>query len=150
MGTVTIKSREREELVLTLSGLDEDRNYLRESIRLGPGAESATAQDFYKLTILATDQKPEREISLFNPTLGTTHLIQPAAWENIWVYGMDIILAGYMIVGEYHSRAQTLPPGSLILRHSRTQRANLSLPVASLNPLTDLFDRARLWQSNKV
>jgi hypothetical protein len=58
---------------------------------------------------------------------------------------MEVILAGYMLRGEFRRRARRLPAGSQVLQYSRTKTANLALPVKDLYPLDDLFGRARAW-----
>ena len=61
------------------------------------------------------------------------------------MYGMEIILAGYIPVEEYLRRARYLPTGSQVLQYQHTRTPNLSLPLAELHPLEKLFQTARLW-----
>jgi hypothetical protein len=106
-------------------------------------------QEFFSLAYLNLPQTPEGRLGVFSPRLKQTYIIEPGAWENIWVYGMEIILAGYMTRGEFRRRARELPPNSRVAQYARTRTHNGALPVQQLHPLGDLFERAKEWGKRK-
>ena len=67
------------------------------------------------------------------------YVIQPTEWGNIWVYGLEIFLAGYLSYEEFGQRAVALAPNSKVFQYEHTRVKNLSLPVSSLKPMQKLF-----------
>ncbi|HEX9030187.1 MAG TPA: hypothetical protein VF823_13495, partial [Anaerolineales bacterium] len=103
-------------------------------------------REFFALDYLHLSRQFNGQIQVYSPGLNATQQISAANWGNIWVYGMEIVLAGFMLRGEFLRRAQRLPAGSRVLQYARTRTPNLSLPVAELHPLEELFDNARRWK----
>jgi hypothetical protein len=86
---------------------------------------------------------PGVRVGLHSPARGDPYLIPPQEWGNIWVYGLSILLAGYLTYEEFRRNAQLLPAGSAVFQYARTRTKNLSVPVAELHPLGELFERLR-------
>ena len=149
LGKLALKSDFDETLSLALDGQDTDRKYQTEQITLYPRVRTTAKGDFYTLSYLHTSTLPEGAIGVHSPLTKDTHLIQPIEWGNIWVYGMQITLAGYMTRGEFRNRAGKLHFGSDVIQYNRTRTEDLSLPVSDLYPLQDLFGRAKSWGKNK-
>jgi hypothetical protein len=78
-----------------------------------------------------------------------TYLIQPSEWGNIWLYGMDIWLTGYITHEEFRRKAKHVPEGSRVFQYSVTRTKNLGVPVAELHPLGELLERVKNWQAAK-
>jgi hypothetical protein len=78
-----------------------------------------------------------------------TYLIQPMDWGNIWVYGMDIWLAGYIEREEFSRRASFVHSGARVFQYNKTRTKNLAVPISDLRPLKDLFERVKDWDKNK-
>ncbi len=76
-------------------------------------------------------------------------LIQPHEWGNIWIYGMDIWLTGYISHEEFRRKASTIFAGSRVFQYSKTQTKNLSVPIADLRSLNDLLERVKTWEETK-
>jgi hypothetical protein len=101
------------------------------------------------LTAVHVKKIPSVRLGIHCPTYKETHLIPPLEWKNIWVYGMDIILAGFISRGEFRQRAKLIAPNSRTFQYDRTKTKNLAVPVSELSPLPDLFARVREWESQK-
>ena len=76
--------------------------------------------------------------------LKENYSVEPCSWKNLWIYGMDIIIAGYVTSVEYQKNALRLS------KHSRNISSNaskdmLTLPIQSLRSIKDLFERAKSW-----
>ena len=106
-------------------------------------------QDFYTLTHMSIAGIPDGVVGIHSQRLGETYLIEPAQWGNIWVYGMEVILFGYLTYAEFRRRARRLPEGSQVLQYSRTRTENMALPMGELKPVTDLFTRVRNWAKSQ-
>jgi hypothetical protein len=146
LGTLALKSDASQAVKLELGGQDTDHRFLTEQIILNPRERSQTRQDFYTLSYLYTPRLPDGILGVHSPKLKDTQLIKPIEWGNIWVYGMEIIFTGYIPRGEFRKKAVRLPVGSRIFQYTRTRTENFTLPIASLYPLKDLFERAKTWE----
>ncbi|MBN2500418.1 MAG: hypothetical protein JXB38_06580 [Anaerolineales bacterium] len=143
LGTLVLKSDTSAPIKLTLSGQDADRHLLSEEIMLQPLERAEATNGFYSLTHLYAAAEPNGPVGVHSPVLGETLLVEAGDWQNLWVYGMRIILAGYMTRGEFRRMARVLPPGSSTMPFSHTAQAYLTVPVHALHPLADLFARAQ-------
>jgi hypothetical protein len=74
-----------------------------------------------------------------------TYLVGQEEWGNIWVYGLEITLAGYMRWGEFRRKARRLPPGSQVLQFQQTQVENMAVKIQDLLPIEDLITRGKNW-----
>ena len=67
----------------------------------------------------------------------------PIAWSNIWVYGMDIYLTGWISREEFRRRANLIHEGSRVFQYNQTRTKNLAVPVSDLKPMGELFKRVQ-------
>ena len=65
------------------------------------------------------------------------------AWANIWVYGIEVFLAGWLPKAEFRALSRRLPAGSAVLQYPRTQTANRAVPVTALRPVSELAELVR-------
>jgi len=61
------------------------------------------------------------------------------------VYGMDILLAGWLTRAEFNQRAKPLREGSRVFQYDRTRTKNLSVTVRDLKPVSELLERVKEW-----
>ena len=71
-------------------------------------------------------------------------------WSNIWVYGMDIYLTGWISRGEFRRRASLIHEGSRVFQYVQTRTKNLAVPIGDLRSLPELFERVRKWEAQKT
>jgi hypothetical protein len=102
---------------------------------------------FYSVAVLYVKNIPSARLGIHSPVLKEAYLIPQLEWKNIWVYDMDIILAGFISRGEFRQRAKLIAPNSRTFQYDHTKTKNLAVPVSELNPLPDLFARVREWES---
>lgn len=146
LGPLELSSEKAPPLRVEIGGQAQDRSFQTEQITLLAGQPVQADQEFYSLAYLHLSRQFNGQIRVSSPGLNAAQVISAANWGNIWVYGMEIVLAGYMLRGEFLRRSQQLPAGSRVLQYARTRTANLSLPVEELHPLEDLFESARRWK----
>ena len=79
-----------------------------ETLDLASRERTRLEKDYYTLAYLHISAPPDGRIGIHSPALGKTYLVEPGEWENIWVYGLEIVLAGYIRWGDFRRRAQRL------------------------------------------
>ena len=147
LGPLVLKSESDTEMLVELSGQDSGRGSLMRLVNLPPKTRVTVDDPFYSVTALHVKNIPSARLGIHSPAHKETHLISPMEWGNIWVYGMDITLTGFISRGEFRQRAKLLPPNSCTFQYDRTKTKNLTVPVSELSPLPDLFARVREWKS---
>ncbi len=149
LGKLALKSAASQTLNITLSGQDQGQAVISEELALKPGKRIEAQKRFYALHHLHAPKLPTGPIGVHSPVLNQTHVVEPILWGNIWVYGMEVILAGYITRGEFRQQARTLPAGSRVFQYPRTSTDNLAVRIQNLKPLADLFEQAKKWQKSK-
>lgn len=142
LGALTLKSESAKELIVEISGQDEARNMKRKGLSLPPGVKVKLDETFYSITSLHVRRMPEARIGIRCERFGEAHIVVPHEWGNIWVYGMDILMAGYTTYEEMGTRSTLLQPNARTFQYERTHVKNLSMPLARLKPIGRLFDIA--------
>jgi hypothetical protein len=72
-------------------------------------------------------------------------MIDRSDWGNIWIYGMDILLAGYLTREEFNHKASFLREGAHVFQYEKTRTKNLAVSVCDLKPVSDLLERVKKW-----
>jgi len=143
MDGLALKSECSAPLTVELGGQEAGREFVTIRLELPSKRRVAVEQTFYSLAYVHAGRRPEVRVGLHSPARGDPYLIPPQEWGNIWVYGLSILLAGYLTYEEFRHNAQLLPAGSAVFQYARTRTKNLSVPVAELHPLGELFERLR-------
>jgi hypothetical protein len=148
---LVLKSDSDLPVTVELGGLDAERNFSSIKILLQPRTRTIVSDEFYSLAYLHVLDHPKACLGIHSPILQPqAHILQPVEWSNLWVYGMDIWLTGWMSHDEYRRRSVLLPAGVHTTQFSRTRYKNLSLPMTDLHPVEELFEQVRSWQAGKT
>lgn len=145
LGHLALKTDFDEPLEVELGGQSEDRRAVVEYLTLPPRTRVETPTEFYSFLYLRATRQPTGLVGVHSPVLKETHLISPAHWENIWVYGLDVFIAGWQAKGDFRSHAQRLPVGSRVKQYTRTQTTNYALPVQRLRAVSELAERVKAF-----
>jgi hypothetical protein len=121
------------------------REFVTATLDLPPKKRVPVEQGFHSLAYVHAARRPEARIGLHSPARGEAYLVPAHEWGNIWVYGLDILLAGWITHEEYRRKAKVLNAGMRTLQYDRTRVKNLLVPLAELNPLRPLLERVRVW-----
>jgi len=143
LGALTLKSESEEELLVEVNGQDRAREAKRVTVSLPPKVKVRVEESFHSITSLHVRRIPEARVGLRCEAFSDPLLIPPAEWSNLWVYGSDIFLLGYMSYEEFGQRAKTLLPDSKVFQYERTKTKNLYVQAAELKPV------GKLWQQGK-
>jgi len=149
LGRLAVKSECSEPITIEIGGQDVDRNFISETLTLEPLTRAFATNPYYSLAYLHTDSIPLARLGLHSKEKSEVYLIQPHEWGNIWIYGMEIWLAGYMPHDEFRRKASAIFAGSRVFQYSKTQTKNMSVPVGDLRSLDDLLARVKEWNATK-
>ena len=105
--------------------------------------------EFYSVAYLHAKSNPLGRLGIHSPSRAETLTIEKREWNNIWVSGLDIYLAGWITRDEFRQRASLIPAGRRVFQYTQTRIKNLAVPIAQLKPLPDLFEHARAWQARR-
>jgi hypothetical protein len=147
LGTLVLKSESEQAQIVQLAGQDEGRAIRSCMVELPAKTRVEVQSGLYSLNYLHLQSSPAARIGVYCPLRQETHIIGALDWGNIWVYGLDILLAGYMPYEEFSRRAGFIPAGTAISQHVYAHLKSLSVPVADLRPLSELFESVRTWST---
>jgi hypothetical protein len=130
-------------------GQDEGRGFMTRVVNL-PAKTRVTVKDpFYSVSAVHIKNMPSARLGIHSPAINEAHVISPLEWGNIWVYGVDIYLAGFISRGDFRKHAQMIAPNSRVFQFTHTKTKNLAVPISSLSPLQELFMRVREWEAQE-
>lgn len=145
LGTMTCQIETGENLIIELGGLSSNRNYVIKTLQFNSEMSVTFEGEFFSLHYLGTKGLPTGKIYLTSMDRKITYTILPGDWRNIWVYGLEIIIPGFITCGDYAHWSKPLPKDNRAILLPRPTSKCRSLPVSKLSPLIDLFSRARSW-----
>lgn len=148
LGQMVITNTGNVPLSLEVTGSDKSKVILKEQIHLAPLRKVASQAEFYSLNLLSITQEPGARITVYSPQIKKIYHIDGPKWVNIWVYGMEIILAGFITFGEIKRSARPLKSSAQTIRLANTTSTEVALPLIRLHPLADLFHSALNWTAN--
>ena len=156
LSPLTLKSESDEILTVEISGQAAGREFLTRTVELPPRTRikvearpEERGNDFYAVSSIHVNQLPGARVGIHSPYMGEPYIVDPFAWGNIWLYGMEIILTGYIPYDEFRQKSSQIAPGSRVFQYSKTKTKNLAVPVADLKPLPGLFKRVKQWGASK-
>ncbi|MBN1450849.1 MAG: hypothetical protein JW963_07535 [Anaerolineales bacterium] len=144
---LTFKSESDQTLTVEIGGQAQGREFLTRRVELPPHTRVKVDDAFYAVASIHIDQLPAARLGIHSPYMGEAYLVDPFAWGNIWVYGMDIILTGYILREEFARKGSQIQPGSRVFQYSKTRTKNLAVPIADLKPLGRLFEQVKGWEA---
>jgi hypothetical protein len=147
LGGLALKLESGPALQVEVGGQTAEHGFAVERVQLVAGQRLALSTDFFSLAYLSTHRTPEGRLGIRSAALAETFLVEAVEWGNIWVYGMDIYLAGYLAHAEFRRRACLYPVGSQVWQYKRTRTDNHGLGVGELSPLKGLLARVRAWDA---
>ena len=147
LGALVLKSDSGATQIVEIGGQAEGRAMRTSVVEVPPRMRVKVDDGFFSLSYIHIKSLPNARIGIHSPVLRETYIISEMDWGNIWVYGMDILLAGYLTGAEFNRRARAILPGARVFQFDRTRTKNLAVTVSDLKPLSDLFERVRKWSA---
>jgi hypothetical protein len=146
LGQLLFKADTPAPLELEAGGQDANHAARMERLRLEPRTRLASQAEFYSLLYLHVPRLPEGPVGVRSPVLRETVVIEPGQWVNIWVYGIEVFLAGWLPKADFRTLSRRLPAGSAVLQYPRTQTNNRAVPVTELRPVAELAEMVKKWE----
>ena len=143
LAPLALKSDAADELQLTLAGEDGSGAPLDVDIRLPARQRVVVDAPLYALSHIHSLTHPAARIGIHPPSHKTTYLISSMAWENVWLWGKEIYLLGWISQADFRLRATLIPEGRRVYQFERTKTKNLAVDVRSLRPIRQLLARVR-------
>jgi hypothetical protein len=146
LGALALKSDSEQSQVLEIGGQEAGREMRSLEITLPPRTRVQIDDRFFSLAYIHMKDKPTGRIGIHSPVRKQTYIVDPSDWGNIWVYGMEILLVGYLTREEFNNRASFLREGVRVFQYEKTRTKNLAVSVCDLKPLSELFERVKDWK----
>lgn len=146
---LALKSECETPITIEIGGQDVGREFVNATLELPPKKSLPVEQSFTSLAYIHAAPLPEARIGLHSPLRGEAYIVPAYEWGNIWVYGMDILFAGWLTHEEYRRKAKVLNPGMRTMQYDCTRVKNLLVPIADLNPLAPLLEKVKAWEMEK-
>ena len=143
LGRLSFTNPGTHSLRLEIGGQDAARAAVVERIKLLPHGRVETTQEYYSLLYLRVPRLPADLVEVHSPALNETRRIAPLDWFNIWVYGLEVFIAGWLTKAEFRALGRLLPPGSAVKQYRQTQVENRAVPVSALRPAAELAQLIR-------
>lgn len=147
---LVLKSEGGEPLNVEIDGQNAERDYITERVSLPPLERVRLEAPFHSVACVQVESLPTARLGLHSGARHETYLVPPAGWGNIWIYGMEIWLAGYVTHEEFRRRASFVEQGSQVFQYKETRTKNLAVPVMDLHPLGELLERVRAWEISRT
>jgi hypothetical protein len=148
LGALALKSDADEILTVEIGGQDAGREMRSLQVQVPPRTRVQVDDRFYSLAYVHVKYPLAARLGLHSPQLKETHIVEPSDWSNIWVYGVNILMAGYLERGEFNRRASFIREGARVFQYNRTRTKNLAVSVYDLRPLSELLERAKVWSAS--
>lgn len=145
LGRLVVRANTTEPVTIEMAGLGKSREYINEQIYLHPHQKASPKTDFYSLNMIHNNQCDGASVEIYSPTVKKAYQIARNDWDNIWVYGMDIILAGFITLGEFNRLAGPCITKEQYSRIIKSPSSNVALKTKKLHSLIDLFQSASDW-----
>jgi hypothetical protein len=146
LGELVLKSDSEATQVVEIGGQAEGREMRTSVLELPPRTRVKLEAGFHSLAYVHIKAPPHARIGIHSPALQETYIINELDWGNIWVYGLNILLAGYLTREEFNRNARAILPGTRVFQYDRTRTKNLAVNISELKPLAELFERVREWK----
>ena len=132
---LTLQSASDGEIALELGGQMSNRDFESRDLLLTSAQPATEIQGFTRLAYISTRHAPTATISVHDPRHQRVLHITPDRWANLGVDGVEIILAGYIEVGEFRRHAQRFRLSARPREFYDSSSPSFSIPIQDLLPL---------------
>ncbi len=143
LGQLVLKSDSEENQLIEIGGQDSGREMRSLEVEIPPKRRIEIDDRFFSVAYIHIKSKPKARIGIHSPVRKETYIIDETDWGNIWVYGVNILLTGYLTREEFNRRASFLREGARTFQYDRTRAKNLAVSVCDLKPLSELLEHAK-------
>ena len=141
LGKLVLKSEAEDTQTIEIGGQDEGGALRSCAVELPSRTRIEIQNGFFSLSYVHSKSASPARLGIHSPVRRETYLISATDWGNLWMYNMDIWLAGYITREEFRRRASFIPAGLPVFPYGEMQVKNLALPVSDLRSLSELLAR---------
>jgi hypothetical protein len=145
LGTLVLKSEADESQHLEIGGQEAGREMSALTIEIPPQRRVEIESRFFSLAYIHSQDRPNARLGVHSTARKETYVIEKSGWNNLWIYDMKIILAGYLTREEFNRRASFLREGARVFPYDRTRTKSLAVNVSELRPIAELLERVKDW-----
>ena len=143
LGRLVLENLGPEAVDLEVAGRSPSQHFWTDHFKLGPDRAAELPVDLQRLLSLHAAFPPEGPLKVRSPEAGLSWRVSPGSWINLWIYGLEIFLAGWATVGEFRRQALPIPKAGGGSSQQPPARAALALPFRRLRPMHHLTARLR-------
>lgn len=143
LGQLVLKSAAKQPLQIELGGLDRAHQKLHCTLLLQPMQRTLVPEDFYCLRYVCVAALPDGVLGVHSPALRQTPVITPRQWHNIWFYGLQVYLCGWLNKRDFRSRSVRLAAGTRVRQYVRTEEVVHAIEIVRMRPLARLLELVR-------
>ncbi|MEI6289751.1 MAG: hypothetical protein WCP19_04900 [Chloroflexota bacterium] len=145
--SLLLKSESETPVEVEIGGLDVSRKFSSEKILL-PALKSRQSINVYSdLSYIQIHAKPAARIALKAGVKQDAIIIHPEEWHNIWIYGLETWLPGFMLQDEFRRKSAATYHPSRLSQADNPGQKRLSLACSELHPLGKLFEQVKNWKN---
>ncbi|MGD8760084.1 MAG: hypothetical protein PVJ07_07505 [Anaerolineales bacterium] len=141
LGPLTIANPTSQALTIELAGELSDRRLWRKSLSLRPGKTRNLPVALHTLLYLHSLNPATPTLHISSNVLARPWIITSSDWDNVWFYGSQIWLAGWMTSGEFRRHSKHMSAGSRTRLSGRIRSDHRWLRASDLRPLKELLAR---------
>jgi hypothetical protein len=143
LGQLVLKSDSEESQTVEIGGQDAGGEMRSLEVELPPRRRIEVDDRFFSIAYIHSKKTPGVRIGIHSPVRKETYIVDESDWGNIWVYGIDILLTGYLKREEFNRRASFLREGARVFQYDRTRTKNLAVDICNLKPVLELLEHAK-------
>ena len=143
LGRLVLKSDAEGSQRVEIGGQDTGREMRSLEVEIPPKRRIEINSGFFSLAYIHSKDKLNARLGIHSPSRKETYVIETSSWNNIWVYGMDLVLTGYLTREEFNRRASFLREGARVFQYDKTRTKNLAVNVCDLKPISELLERVK-------
>jgi hypothetical protein len=147
---LALKSECEQPVTVQLGGMDADHSVITTMVELMPRERVIVKDQFFSLAYIHVQDKLTARIGIHSPRRGKAYVIPPSSWNNIWIHGTDIVLAGWLTHDQFRSNSKVPTLKHVAVKYIRPPVKELSLPLRELNPCSPLFRRVKTWAEGRT
>ena len=140
LGKLMLRNNDPQSIDIEFCGQHADHHLISERLTLLPGQQTELPIDLASLLYIHSTHPLVGIINVHSPTLRRTWSVGPQSWSNIWIYGLEVFLAGWCTKRAFQRSSQFLPAGSQTRLGRHTRNDNRALPISQLRPIRELVD----------
>ncbi len=144
LGKLVLKSANPQPVDIELGGQLADLTFHSQHITLPPHQRIEAPTELAALHFIHPTRPPTGALAAHCPALQRTWVIGSNNWDNIWIYGQEVILVGWITKAMVKQQAQLMLAGNRTQLGWRTQRDYRYLPISRLRSMHELVDRILL------